>query len=175
MIEIKRIQTTDINYPYMEELMQTAFPIHERRDIATQRLYADTVRSFHNHIITKDETPIGLITYWDFEHFLYIEHFAIDPSLRNKGYGKDVLEIIKEGNKKPIVLEAEEPTDEMSIRRISFYQRAGFVMHEYPYLQPPYRKGDQWFPLKLMTFGNIDMQKMYIHIKEHIYKKVYNV
>ena len=97
------------------------------------------------------------------------------PSLRNKGYGKDVLEIIKEGNKKPIVLEAEEPTDEMSIRRISFYQRAGFVMHEYPYLQPPYRKGEQWFPLKLMTFGNIDMQKMYIHIKEHIYKKVYNV
>ncbi len=57
--------------------------------------------------------------------FYYIEHFAIDPSLRNGGYGKRVLEVdeLKKQLKGPIVLEVEEPNDEMSTRRIHFYKR----------------------------------------------------
>ena len=66
------------------------------------------------------------------------------------------------------------PIEEISIQRISFYRKLGFTLHEKPYLQPPYRKGDPWFPLKLMTYGEIDMQVMYEGIKERIYKEVYN-
>ena len=175
MIKIKQIHTTDVHYLDLENLMQIAFPEQERRNKEEQRLYTDTNKRFHCCAITNNEKFIGLITHWDFEEFLYIEHFAIVPSLRNNGYGKEVLGILKGQNQKPIVLEAEEPNDEISIRRIGFYQREGFILHEQPYLQPPYRKEDKWFPLKLMTYGNIDMKKMYNHIKEQIYKEVYQI
>ena len=43
-----------------------------------------------------------MISYWTMGDFYYIEHFAIDPSLRNGGYGKRT-EMIKT-IKGPIVL-----------------------------------------------------------------------
>lgn len=73
-----------------------------------------------------------MISYWTMGDFYYIEHFAIDPSLRNGGYGKRVLEMIKKQLKGPIVLEVEEPNDEMSTRRIHFYKRLEFTLHKKP-------------------------------------------
>ena len=157
------------------ELMITSFPEQERRDKEEQRACTDLKTHFHCNVIQRNEKPIGLITYWDLDYFTYIEHFAIDSLERNKGYGKQVLAIIKTQNHKPIVLETEEPNNEISIRRIGFYQRQGFILHDQPYLQPPYRKGDEWFPLKLMSYGNINMDRMFNLIKERIYKEVYNI
>ena len=175
MIELKEIQSTNKHYTFIEELMTTSFPEQERRNKEDQRTCTDFNSHFHCNIIKTNGIPIGLITYWDFDNFTYIEHFAIHPSVRNKGYGKQVLAIIKAQNQKPIVLEAEEPINELSIRRIAFYQRQGFILHNQPYLQPPYREGDKWFPLKLMSYGNIDMERMFNTIKEQIYREVYNV
>ena len=105
--------------------------------------------------------------------FYYIEHFAIDPSLRNGGYGKRVLESIQTKLQGPIVLEVEEPTEEMSIRRINFYKRLNFTLHEKPYMQPPYRTGDSGLPMLLMTYGDIDMEKDFDKVKNMLYKEVY--
>ena len=173
MIKLKEIKTTHEHYPFMENLLETAFPIQERRDSVEQRKNTDENPLFHNALITDDGTPIGLLTYWDFQFFVYIEHFAIDNRLRNGGYGSKALDAFKRLISKPIVLEAEEPTAEITCRRICFYQRQGFVMQEVPYLQPPYRPEDEWFPLKLMTYGTIDMEKEYFTLKNKIYREVY--
>ena len=175
MIDIKKIKTTDAAYPFVEELLLSAFPKQERRDVEVQRYYTDNNPLFHCNVITDKGTPIGLITFWNFTDFCYIEHFATDAAQRNKGYGEKILRTFKAQCPIPIVLEAEEPTDEMSRRRIGFYQRQGFILQDCPYLQPPYRVGDDWFPLKLMTYGEVDMEKMYGHIKGCIYKEVYGV
>ena len=175
MIKLQEIKTTHEHYPFMENLLQTAFPLQERRDSEQQRHITDENPLFHNALITDGDTPIGLLTYWTFPSFVYIEHFAIDSRLRNGGYGSKALEIFKQRVAAPIVLEAEEPTDELTRRRIGFYQRQGFIMQEIPYLQPPYRPGDEWFPLKLMVHGAVQMEQEYPLIRDTIYREVYQV
>ena len=74
-----------------------------------------------------------------------------------------------------IVLEVEEPTDDITYRRIAFYQRQGFVLQNVPYQQPPYRKGGKWFPMKLMTLREENFSLKFEIIKESIYKEAYNI
>lgn len=55
----------------------------------------------------------------------------------------------------PVVLEVEMPTEEMSKRRIGFYERLGFVLDHHVYFQPPYRKGEAFLEMRLMTHGEL--------------------
>lgn len=174
-LQIKEIKTSHEHYPFVEELMQAAFPQQERRNNDEQRSHTDNHPLFHCNLILDGDAPVGLITYWDFIRFRYIEHFAIDGKLRNQGYGKKALECLKAMSATPLILEAEEPMDETTRRRIAFYQRQGFTLHDIPYLQPPYRKGDLWLPLVLMSYGEIALEERLDEIKQTIYRNVYQV
>ena len=175
MIKLQRINTSHEHYPFVEELMQTAFPQQERRNADLQREYTDNKLHFHTFVILKGNLPIGLLTMWKLESFHYIEHFAIHENYRNKGYGQKVMEFIINEIKGMIVLEAEEPSDDITYRRIRFYQRLGFVMQDVPYQQPPYRSEDQWFPMKLMTLRENNFPLEYERIRGNIYKEAYNI
>ena len=155
--------------------MQTAFPIQERRNTDLQREYTDNKPHFHTLIIQDDNQPIGLLTIWDLESFHYIEHFAIHEKFRNKGYGQKVIKLITNEIKEMIVLEVEEPSDDITYRRIKFYQRQGFTLQNVPYQQPPYRSEDKWFPMKLMSIHERDFLSQYETIKSKIYKEAYNL
>ncbi len=176
MMEIRRVTTRDeTDYAFVEQLMNVSFPPEEQRDTPQQRAYSDSHPLFRNHIILADHVPVGMISFWDMGDFHYIEHFAIDPPARNKGYGKQALELIRKQWDHPIVLEVEMPTNETSIRRIRFYRQTGFTLHEIPYMQPPYRKGDAEMPMRLMTCGAISMAQDFDRIKRKIHKEVYGV
>ena len=124
MIRFQPITTSDVqHYKFMEELLVESFPPEEYRELEHLREYTDRIGNFHNNIIFDDDLPIGFITYWDFDEFYYVEHFATNPALRNGGYGKRTLEHLCEFLKRPIVLEVERPVEEMAKRRINFYQR----------------------------------------------------
>ena len=87
MITLKRITTEDkALYAFMENLMTTSFPTDEYRELDELRTFTDTRPQFVNNVIFDDDTPIGFISYWNFEDFHYAEHFAIDPSQRNGGF-----------------------------------------------------------------------------------------
>lgn len=175
MLNIQRITTADTTlYAYMEKLIVASFPPEEYRELKALRSYTDTRPNFHNNVILQDETPIGIITYWDFGSFCYIEHFAIDPNLRNGGYGKEVLNHLCKLLQRPIVLEVEMPEEEMAQRRIRFYQRQGFTLWERPYLQPPYKAGDDFLPMRIMAYGDIDCEKEFDNVKKRIYREVYS-
>ncbi|EJX06235.1 acetyltransferase, GNAT family, partial [gut metagenome] len=103
MIKIQRIKTENVDlYQFMENLITTAFPAEEYRALEQLKEYTDKVERFHNNVILGDEQPIGILTYWNFEDFYYIEHFATVPSMRNKGYGKKALEYVCTQFGKPI-------------------------------------------------------------------------
>lgn len=175
MIKLQQINTSHEHYPFVEALMQAAFPFQERRNADQQRKYTDQKAHFHTYVIIKNDTPIGLLTLWELANFYYIEHFAIHEHYRNEGYGKYVLSLLKEEIKGMIVLEAEEPIDEITRRRIRFYQREGFVLQDVPYQQPPYRKGEEWFPMKLMTLNCINFELQFESVRDIIYKEVYKI
>lgn len=176
MIEFKSITTADASlYAYMEKLMTESFPPDEYRALEDLRTYTDNKTNFHNNIILHDGTPVGFITYWDFGQYCYVEHFAIDPSQRNGGHGKNVLNHLCQVLNKPLILEVEAPEEEMAVRRINFYKRHGFILWEKPYQQPPYKPGDRYLPMLLMAHGDLDCRKDFERIKEQIYREVYNV
>ncbi|MCD8184498.1 MAG: GNAT family N-acetyltransferase [Bacteroides sp.] len=176
MIRFQRITTVDTAlYSYMEQLMTASFPPEEYRSLEELRNYTDNKPHFHNHIIFHHDTPIGFITYWTFGRFHYVEHFAIDPSQRNGGHGKNVLNHLCQQIDTPIILEVEAPEEEIAIRRINFYKRHGFTLWEKPYMQPPYKPGDNYLPMLLMAHGDLQCEKDFEQIKEQIYREVYNI
>lgn len=180
MTKIQPITTASAHYPFVEALLHSAFPPKERRDADRQRANTDAGGRFRCNLLTDDEggeaRPVGLLTCWHFDTFVYIEHFAIDPNLRGGGYGSRALETLKALlPSTPILLEVEEPTDETACRRIAFYRRQGFTLHEVDYLQPPYREGDGWLPLKLMSAGGLDVEGCFDDIRRRLYTHVYGV
>lgn len=112
MIRFQTISTSDVqHYQFMENLLIAAFPPEEYRELKELREYTDRTGNFYNNIIFDNETPVGFITYWDFNDFYYVEHFAIDPTLRNGGYGKKTLDYLCKELDRPIVLEVEMPVE----------------------------------------------------------------
>lgn len=117
----------------------------------------------------------GFLAVWEFESFTYIEHFAVDPALRNSGTGSAMLQELVRKYQKQICLEVELPEDELTRRRIGFYERNGFVFNEYPYIQPPISKGKSPVPLRIMTYRNEITREEFQKMKEILYRRVYSM
>jgi len=178
MIALQKIRTNHKHYHFIEELLHMAFPENERRDDDKQRWKTDNEERFHCLLVTTNDVqqPIGLLTYWDFETFIYVEHLAIDAELQGRGLGSKTLQAFFHRHESmPIVLEVEHPTDETSSRRIGFYEHSGLRLWECDYLQPPYRPGDDWLPLYLMATPTLSREKDYQHICETIHSEVYGI
>lgn len=175
MITFLPIKSTDVDlYNFFVRLLVSSFPVEEYRDLEELKRYTDTLPHFYNNIVLEDNVPVGFITYWNLGDFYYIEHFAIDPDHRNGGYGKKVLAHLKERLNAPIVLEVELPTEEMSKRRINFYQREGYTLWEKEYFQPPYKTGEDILPMLLMVNGELDAEKDFEQIKNKMHREVYS-
>lgn len=177
MLTIQRITTQHKNYPFVEELLHSAFPIEERRDDNAQRNITDENHRFGCYLITVtidgNDLPVGLINIWVLNGFHYVEHLATTPSLRNKGYGKLIMQKIEEMFHGILILEVERPENEITKRRIGFYSRCGLHLCKRSYLQPSYHKDGKTLPLLLMFRGTEDIDDSFEHIRDEIYKHVY--
>ena len=132
-----------------------------------------TLTSFsHPEGTLNTKQALGLLTTWHFDEFTYIEHFAIDPTLRSQGYGSMVMRIFIRQQEKPIILEAEPPTDDITRRRIRFYERLGLTLCDLPYLQPAYTEDSQ--PVELRLMGTLDSKIIsLIHVSNVLHREVY--
>ena len=177
MTQFSEIKTHNEHYLFVEKLLQSAFPEEERRDDKQQRAYTDHNQKFHCLLIRDFDKPIGLLTYWDFTDFVYIEHFAIHEKMRNGGYGGQALKAFLQEIGRPVVLEVEMPRvkGDITHRRIAFYRRQGFSLRRMAYKQPPYREGDEWLPMKLMSSGKVKWLKIADMVRDTIYREVYGV
>lgn len=166
------------NDPLLDKIEKTyngSFPPEERRAFSLVRNLIDDNPRFTAYVILKDDCYVGFITTWKLDGFDYVEHFAIDPEARNGGIGATALKkyLIQTGN--PVILEVECPEDEMSRRRVGFYERLGFCLDQHYYMQPPYREGDSPLQMYLMYYGNINLDKHFESVRDCIHKEVYGV
>ncbi|MCI8448180.1 MAG: hypothetical protein HFH30_07230, partial [Eubacterium sp.] len=74
-----------------------------------------------------------------------------------------------------ICLEVELPENDLAKRRIRFYERNGFFLNQYPYVQPSISKGRSPIPLLIMTSGQPVSEKIFQEIKSTLYEYVYGV
>lgn len=163
---------------FVEDLYITAFPTDERRPIYKMySLYNEEDSPYNIELIEEGEHTVGFITYWDFEKFIFIEHFSISGKHRNGGFGKKALtEFMKKINHREVVFEVETEVNEMAKRRIGFYQRLGFKLWpQHPYTQPSYTEHGSPIAMHLMTSANFDLTKHVDHVVDTLYKTVYRV
>ena len=162
---LQRINETD--FPEIYRIMQASFSDDEYRP------YDEQLALFEEPEYRIYYMPAGFLAVWEFESFIYIEHFAVDPALRNSGTGSAMLQELVKQYQKPICLELELPEDELTRRRIGFYERNGFVFNEYPYIQPPISKGKSPVPLRIMTYRSEITRQEFQKMKEILYRRVY--
>ena len=162
---LQRINET--NFPEIYRIMQASFSDDEYLP------YDEQLALFEEPEYRIYYMPAGFLAVWEFESFIYIEHFAVDPALRNSGTGSAMLQELVKQYQKPICLEVELPEDELTRRRIGFYERNGFVFNEYPYIQPPISKGKSPVPLRIMTYGSAITQDTFEEMKRVLYQRVY--
>src|SRR5699024_11360412 len=90
--------------------LHDALPIYHIRALADPRFFCET--------IWEGEQFCGLIFYWELSGFQYIEHLAIEPSLRGSGIGSRCLEEFCKRNQK-IVLEIDRKSTRLNSTHVS--------------------------------------------------------
>ncbi|MBE6890125.1 MAG: GNAT family N-acetyltransferase [Ruminococcaceae bacterium] len=166
MIDIQR-------FDELFAILEQSFPTTERRD-RTGHLAEFSEERFNSVCYIPDKL-MGFLNYWDFDDFIYIEHFAVSPELRGQGTGSALMSYLKElTDGRKLVLEAEPPTDSgIAARRVAFYERLGFKLNSYNYIQPPLIKGEKPIPLVIMSYPAPLSPDEYSMIRERMYRDVY--
>ncbi len=157
------------------KIMQDAFPLEEYRDYEGQKKSLSDDKYNIKTQKLENGKIISFIAFWEFEDFIYIEHFATDLKFRGKGVGTQFLKDFISSSEKTIILEAEPPQDGISKKRIVFYERIGFVTNEYDYLQPPLRKNTQPFELLVLSLNKALSKNAFENFKKSVYSAVYKV
>ena len=116
---------------------------------------------------------IAFLTVWETESLAFIEHFAVGKCHRNRGLGAKLLEQLKKQLGKPLCLEAELPNSPLAERRLAFYERNGFLINQFPYMQPALEPGKQPVPLYLLTTGKTLDGDTFRTVKRFLYTVVY--
>jgi len=156
-------------------LMEASFPENERRTYAGQKeLLADQ----YYRLITETDNHNQIVAFlaaWEFPLFRFVEHIAVDPIMRGSGMGGKMMTKYMEESKKTILLEVEYPDTELAQRRIGFYERLGFHLNPFEYVQPPLQNGQDDLPLKLMSYPQPLTDDEFILYRESLYKNVYKI
>ena len=164
-------------------LYEASFPLSERRPTDKWLAMCQGGHGAFRAVVIvsanegSDGQVLGFITYWQLPSCHYIEHFAVSPQCRGKGIGAAAFSLllneVKSHSTMQWVLEVEPPHTPMAARRIAFYERLGMHLNQQSYHQPPYRPGDAWLPLYIMSARPIteatEWQKMVSDLHRIVY------
>ncbi len=168
---IKLLSESDFDAVY--SLMSKSFPKDEYRTYSGQKALLKK-SEYKIYGVKADSGELqAFAAVWAVGEMAFLEHLAVDPSLRGHGMGADILCDLVHLLGKTIFLEVEPPADELTERRIGFYRRNGFFLNEYPYVQPPLSHGKQPVPLLIMTYGKAVSKREFENIKESLYARIY--
>lgn len=168
----EKAETEDFSKIY--ELMTEAFPPSEIRNEEGQRNLLSR-SAYQLYTVKQDNEIYGLLGVWEFDTFIFIEHFAVDASLRGNGIGGMLLNDFLNHMEKTVFLEVEEPGTDLARRWIGFYERAGFCLNDFDYIQPDLQQGQSSLPLKNMTYPMKLSKEDFERMKQQIFETVYQI
>lgn len=155
------------------QILSNNFPTKEIKEYNYMK---DTFHAGLYQVLTlKDNDQIvGIMSFYQYDDFRFIDYFAIDGSLKGKGMGSKMLQYFINLDDKMVILEVEHPEDEQSKRRIAFYQRNGLYLNDrFEYFVPPVRNLKHRLYFHLMSskrkINNIEFEKYYPLILKMVY------
>lgn len=144
------IHKGDPFYRSFRSLYEISFPLYEQRTEEQQQQAFDSMR-YRLDVYLDDDRLIGFVSYWVWADYFYIEHLAVCPQMRAKGYGCRILTELNVRGKRRLLLEIDPIKDDISAARLRFYERAGFVQNPVVHVHPPYREGADGHSLIVLT------------------------
>jgi len=166
--ELKKEQFHDLF-----QLFEESFPQDEYRPYELQKALL-SLPQYKVYVYEKDHVLGGFFATWEGPSFIFIEHFAVKESFRNNGLGSRLLQEFVKLAKKPIVLEVEPPKGDLQKRRVAFYERNGFKLNQWSYLQPALAKDQKPVPLVLMSYPRALEPKEFQLFKNWVFSLVYS-
>lgn len=165
-------------YPDFREawsIYTSSFPADERRNFCKQlEVLRDKQYSFRP-LRDAEGSVTALLARWDFGSFIFIEHLAVDSKHRGKGLGSEIMKQFLAG-KGQVILECEPPElSREAEARIKFYERLGFKVNNFDYIQPPYSAGKKPLPMRILSYPEKLSPAEYEKIRDTLYDKVYRV
>lgn len=143
----------------VDALYSQAFPHHEQRDCAAkQRALSDPQYALEAWF--DGEQFVGLSGLWTFTGYSYIEHLAVDASLRSQGYGKTLLGQLL-ARHPLIILEIDPLTTDIAHKRLRFYESMGFVANPYTHRHPTYHSGIEDHELIVLSCPQAIDERLY--------------
>ena len=167
------------DYPKFLSLYNESFPFNEKRIFEDEKHLDNFIKmkggKFNAFSAVDGDLYLGFLSYWKFEGYTYIEHFAIAPDQRGKNLGRMMLNHLFKEVSPNVLVEVEPSETEEAQKRIQFYEKNGFkIRKEFNYTQPSYGgKGQTAVPMLLMTHGDVDLHN--INSIKDMLKEVYNV
>lgn len=167
------------DYPSFLKLYNSEFPIDERRIYEDEKHLDNFIKmkgGKFNAFAAKDgDLFLAFLSYWTFEGYTYIEHFAVSPEVRGKNIGRLMLNHLFKEVSPNVLIEVRKPETPEDERRIEFYEKNNFrIRKEFNYTQPSYGGKDQQpLPMLLMTHGDVNLHNI-DSIKDML-REVYNV
>lgn len=151
-MELLRIDSiTNTYFNDALKIYKNSFPKFEQRTIESQ-IEVLNHDQYYCCVVLEDNLLIGILFYWQYEDYNYIEHFAISSNLRGQNYGSKILKEFCKSNSNTI-LEIDPPIDDISIKRLNFYSDLGFKLQKFEHTHPPYRKSFSAHKLNIMSFN----------------------
>lgn len=170
-MRLERLTTSqDQRYAGAMGLYQISFPWYEQRRPDSQTEIMG-LEDYQFHLIYEDDTFVGILLCWETETFLYVEHFCVFPELRGRRYGQRALELLHQRGKR-VILEIDPPTDEVSVHRKAFYERAGYQANAYEHIHPPYHETAQGHRLVVMSYPERLSQPEYDSFSRYLKDRV---
>lgn len=136
---IKNIE--DKWYKTYRDIYTVSFPIFEQRNEMQQKKAFES-EAYHLLIATENEKFLSFISYWEFENYIYIEHLAVNPEYRGQNIGSETLHLFAKKIQKTVILEIDPPVDEISQKRLRFYEALGYKLNSFVHYHPAYNPAE---------------------------------
>lgn len=154
-------------------LYNESFPEYERRRINAHAMASEDP-AYHTTIVIENGNLLALLFYWEFDGRLYIEHFAVNPTMRGRNVGSTVMKDFLASHKdSTVILEIEPPEDETTRRRQAFYERLGFSDTGFVYMHPSYsKKGGTPHRLQILSYPEKISAQEIDKFKDFVFERV---
>lgn len=169
-MQLERITRDSLLFDGVKQIYESSFPPEEKREL--NQLLFD--KKNYSLLAAVEDQVVGFISVWDLGDFVFIEHCAVRKELRVQGVETQVLAEFLNSHKF-VILEVEIPKTEEQYIRTKFYEKIGFKLNLYSYLQPSYGPGKPVVHLHLMSYPEALSERDFEAIRKKIHKTVYDL
>ncbi|QQD84319.1 MULTISPECIES: GNAT family N-acetyltransferase [unclassified Jeotgalicoccus] len=141
----------DKAFDLVYQLMAESFPESERRTYQGQKDLLK-LNNYNILVLKENDDILAFYAVWENEKYRFIEHLAVNPNYRSRGLGSKTLQAFHDLDNKPVILEVEAPDDETKKRRVQFYEKNGYYLTDFKYMQPKINKDLDTVELVQMTY-----------------------